>query len=134
MAAAKTTHPCGGFLSLYWGNKAERGQQSLLHPLVHPIAQDEKEACCRSEQIRALAMQDLWSQDQAHRLTNSERGLETEVCSRDITLDGRRGAGALSSAVPFQGPSAPPGQCEQQASVSSSAASWEVGGKKHLQR
>lgn len=73
-----------------------------------------------------------------HRLMNSEQGLETEVCSRDITLDGRRGAGAeagaLSSAVPFQDPSGPPGRCEQQASVCSSAASWEVGGKKHLER
>ena len=43
-------------------------------------------------------------------------------------------AGTLSSAVPFQGPSAPPGQCEQQASMCSSAVSWEVEGKKHLQR
>ena len=31
------------------------------------------------------------------------------------------------------GAPAPPGQCEQLASVCSSAASWEVGGKKHLQ-
>ena len=69
---------------------------------------------------------------------NSEPGLETEVCSRDIILDGRQGAGveagALSSSVPFQGPSAPPGQCEQQASMCSSAVSWGVEGKKHLQR
>ena len=69
---------------------------------------------------------------------NSERGLETEARGGDITLDGRQGAGveagALSSAVPFQGPSAPPGQREQQASVHSSVVSWEVEGKKHLQR
>ena len=106
-------------------------------PLVHPIAQDKKEACCRSEQIQALAKQDLWSQDQVHRHMNSELGLETEACGEDITLDGRRGAGVEAgtlSSVPFQGPSAPPGQCEQQASMCSSAVSWEVEGKKHLQR
>ena len=59
-------------------------------------------------------MQGLWSQDQVPRLRDNELGREIEVCGWDIAPDGRRGAGveagALSSPLPFQGPSVPHGQ------------------------
>lgn len=108
------------------------GNSFFSIPWDDQVHRTERRHGFQSEQIQALALHGLWSQDQEHRLRDDKQGRAVTVSLESTPSFGHQDpgleAGALSSPF-FPRPLSPTGALWEKASVHSYTASWGAKGE-----